>query len=460
VYGSLADRSAVGSRGFLGNSATRPDPYAMSRVLASPFIDLPSETDPMHQLDRRGFVTLAAASAAGIAAQLSLGSAAFGRQATAPGAASTGGKASKPLSFLILGGTAFLGPEVVEAAQKRGHSITLFNRGKTRPSLFPNIEKLQGDRDPDKGEGLKAIQKALETRTWDVVIDNSGYFPRHVKASAELLGPKVKQYIYISSISAFKEGAPPNSDESFPDAVLSDPTVETMGDQFQNYGGLKALCEKAAEAAMPGRVANIRPGFIVGPGDWTGRFSYWPLRARKGGEMLGPGAATDPVQWIDVRDLAEWMVLCAERSVNGLFAATGPGSGGTIGDIITASIKVAKATEPKPGSVDTTVTWVPADFLMSHGVSPGGDLPIWLPSEGETAGFHRWNVKKAVMAGLTFRPVEETVRGINTWIDGLNEEDRKRIRPAGMSLEREKEVLAAFHASAKTKSTPDAAPKP
>jgi 2'-hydroxyisoflavone reductase len=410
---------------------------------------LPSSSSASaRSLDRRGFVALSAAGAAG----LLLGTTAFAGQAgsatTAPATdgSKRGGKAEKSLSILILGGTAFLGPEVVEAAKARGHSVTLFNRGKTRPELFADLPKLQGDRDPNKGDGLASITKALETSSFDVVIDNSGYYPRHVKASAELLGPKIKQYIYISSISAFKDGAPPNSDESYPVAEIPDPTVENMGGQGEFYGGLKALCEAAAEAAMPGRVTNIRPGFIVGPGDWTGRFSYWPLRARQGGEMIGPGTPEDAVQWIDVRDLAEWIIHCAERSIVGVFAATGgitpAGDGGTIGGVIDASIKVAKASAP---TLDTTVTWIPTDFLMSQQVSPGADLPIWIPPE-MAAGFHRWNVSKAVKAGLTFRPLSETIAGIYAWIDGLSEEEKKRIRPAGMNREREAKVLAAWKA--------------
>jgi len=266
-------------------------------------------------------------------------------------------KAAKPLRILILGGTAFLGPEVVAAAKARGHTLTLSNRGKTRPDLFPDIEALRGNRYPERDEGLKA----LEGRTWDVVVDNSGCYPRTVKASAELLGPHVKQYIYISSISPCKEGAPTNSDESIAVAVIDDPAAETMGEGSKNYGGLKALCEQAAEAAMPGRVTNIRPGFIVGPGDWSGRFNYWPLRAREGGEMLGPGAPDNPIQWIDVRDLAEWIVKCAEDQTMGVFIATGPKSSGTIGQIIDSSISAAKAVSPH--TVDTHVTWAPADFL-------------------------------------------------------------------------------------------------
>lgn len=354
------------------------------------------------------------------------------------------GKAATPLKILVLGGTAFLGPEVVEAALERGHTVTLFNRGRTRADLFPDLEKLRGNRDPKRDEGLTALEG---DRTWDVVIDNSGYYPRHVTASAELLAPRVKQYIYISSVSAFKEGAPPSSDESFGVAELEDPTVETMGEGFRNYGGLKAACEAAAEAAMPGRVTNIRPGFIVGPGDRTGRFNYWPLRAREGGEMLGPGSPSDPVQWIDVRDLAEWMIHCAEQGTTGVFLATGPVPGGTIGEIIDTSIAVAKrraAAKDPVETVDTTVTWVPTEFLREQGVSPGSDLPIWIPAEGNYAGFHRWNNAKAVAAGLTFRPLDDTIDALLTWYDAQNSDDQKRFR-AGMNRDRETAVLKAFH---------------
>jgi 2'-hydroxyisoflavone reductase len=208
--------------------------------------------------------------------------------------------ATAPKRILILGGTGFLGPAIVEAAEKRGHTLTLFNRGKTRPGLFPHIEKRQGDRDPNKGEGIKS----LETGEWDAVIDDSGYYPRMVGASARLLAPRVGQYIFISSVSAYKEPSPIGGDETAPLAVLADPLVEEMGKSFENYGGLKAACEAAAEAALPGRTTVVRPGFIVGPDDPTGRFTYWPARFDKGGEIAVPGAPTDPLQLIDVRDLA------------------------------------------------------------------------------------------------------------------------------------------------------------
>lgn len=371
---------------------------------------------------------------------------------TTPAAGGQPPAAPRKLRILILGGTAFLGPEVVEAARARGHEVTLFNRGKTRPELFPDIEKLRGDRDPKKGDGLKALEG---DRTWDVVVDNSGYYPRMVGASAELLGPRIKQYIYVSSISAFKEGAPPDSDESFPVATLEDPTVEEMGAGFQNYGGLKALCEQAAEKACPGRTLNIRPGFIVGPGDPTGRFSYWPLRAREGGEMIAPGTPSDPLQWIDVRDLAEWIVRCAENGTMGMFLATGPNpkgptGPGTIGQVVEASIKAAPAAgvpaavvvEGAPPPPPATAVWIPAEFLQAQGV-PIGALPIWIPPMGEAAGFHRWNNAKAVAAGLTFRPLDDTVKGINTWVDTLPKEKYARVR-GGMPREREAEVLKAW----------------
>lgn len=363
------------------------------------------------------------------------------------GTAVSPSRAGRPLSFLILGGTAFLGPEVVEAALARGHTVTLFNRGKTRPDLFPEIEKLRGDRDPKKDDGLKALEG---DRRWDVVVDNSGYFPRMVEASASLLAPRIGQYIFVSSISAFKEAAPPGSDESFPSATLEDPTVESMGEGYRNYGGLKAACEAAAEKACPGRTLNIRPGFIVGPGDPTGRFSYWPLRAREGGEMLAPGEPSDPLQWIDVRDLAEWMVRCAENRTMGVFLATGPDAGGTIGQVVDASIAAAPAAglpmalrqEGQPAPAPPKAVWVTAGFLQEQGV-PIGALPIWIPPMGDGAGFHRWNNAKAKAAGLTFRPLSETVAGINTWIDKQPADRYARLR-GGLPREKEAAILKAW----------------
>jgi 2'-hydroxyisoflavone reductase len=333
-------------------------------------------------------------------------------------------------TLLILGGTGFLGPAVVEAAKARGYAITLFNRGKTRPELFPDVEKLHGDRDPRKGDGLKAI----EGRKWDAVIDNSGYVPRIVKASAELLAPNVKQYIFISSISVYADNATPSADETAAVGTMSDPTVEEMGKDFVNYGPLKALCEQAAEAALPGRVTKVRPGYIVGPGDPTDRFTYWPLRVEKGGEVLVPGAPTDPIQVIDVRDLGAWLVTLVDNETMGVFDAVGPGEPLTMGGTLDACKAAA-------GS-DASFTWVDAQFLEKLPGDPV-DLPIWAPFDDKTRGVHTRRGERARKAGLTHRPAQETVKDTLSWFKTLPPERQAKLR-AGISREREAEILAAW----------------
>ncbi|EYF06347.1 epimerase [Chondromyces apiculatus] len=338
-----------------------------------------------------------------------------------PEAGSEPARAAAPpaKTMLILGGTGYLGPLVVEAAKARGYKVTLFNRGKTRPELFPDLEKLQGDRDPKKDEGLKA----LEGRSWEVVIDTSGYYPRMVSASAELLAPRIKQYIYISSVSAYAKTDRVGIDETAAVATLADPTVETMGKEFENYGGLKALCEQAAEKAMPGRVANVRPGFIVGPGDLSGRFTYWPVRVSQGGEMLAPGTAADPVQIIDGRDLAAWLVVVAERNLNGVFNAVGPTEPLTMGGMLEACKAATKS--------NARFTWVGAKFLKDHPAKV--DLPIWVAPEGDELGFHTVSGKRAWEAGLTSRPVVDTARDTLAWWKeqpaALQEKMRKGLTP-------------------------------
>ncbi|HYG69011.1 MAG TPA: NAD-dependent epimerase/dehydratase family protein, partial [Anaeromyxobacteraceae bacterium] len=231
----------------------------------------------------------------------------------AEGSTGAGIRAAKGKRILILGGTGFLGPALVELARPRGHVLTLFNRGKTRPQLFPDVEKLQGDRD--------GKLDALAGREWDAVIDNSGYVPRHVKLSAELLAPRVKRYLFVSSISVYRDDVPPGSDEDAPLQTIADPANE---DVRANYGALKALCEQAAEAAMPGRTAVVRPGLIVGPGDPTDRFTYWPVRLDRGGEVVAPGDGADPTQVIDVRDFAAFMLGLVEGEDTGTYNAVGP----------------------------------------------------------------------------------------------------------------------------------------
>jgi 2'-hydroxyisoflavone reductase len=356
---------------------------------------------------------------------------ALGPQALAGSGKKSPSTAKNKKKILVLGGTGFLGPAFVTAAQARGHSLTLFNRGKTRPELFPNVEKLRGDRDPKKDEGLKALQG----RKWDVVLDNSGYYPRMVQASAELLAPNVGQYIYISSISAYASDATPNEDESGATARLADPTVETMGTNFENFGGLKRLCEEAVEKALPGRTTHIRPGYIVGPEDRTDRFTYWPVRFDKGGQMLAPGSPEDPLQIIDVRDLAEWLVLVAENNLTGLFNTTGPEKPWSMGGLMAACKEVTGR--------DTQPIWVPTEFLAKHGESGEGNIPIWAPATGKTKGSHLRSNAKAVKAGLKFRSPTVTVKDTLAYFKSLPEERRAKLR-AGLTPEREAELLALW----------------
>ena len=338
------------------------------------------------------------------------------------------GKTDVPrLKILILGGTGFIGPWEVDAALAHGHEVTLFNRGKTRPGLFPELEKLKGDRDPEKGDGLSA----LAGRTFDVVIDNSGYYPRHVKASAELLAPNVGQYIYISSVSAYGITDQEGQDETAPTATMEDPTAETMGENWVNYGPLKALCEAAAEAAMPGRVTVVRPGYIVGPGDHTHRFTYWPLRVREGGEMAVPGGPDDPIQIIDVRDLTEWIIHLAERNIVGVYNGCGPDRRLTMREMLETAKSVI-------GS-DATFTWLGTGFLDTN---PDIYFPIWTPYEGEYRGFHTFSVARATGAGLKFRPLSETIADLLAQFDTLPEADRAEVM-AGIPVDGEAGMIEA-----------------
>ncbi|MBL8999926.1 MAG: NAD-dependent epimerase/dehydratase family protein [Phycisphaerae bacterium] len=339
---------------------------------------------------------------------------------------------SEKLRILILGGTGFLGPACVDAAMAKGHTLTLFNRGlteKRKGGMFPTIEKLQGDRDPNKGDGLKA----LEGREWDAVIDTSSYYPRMAKASAELLAKNIKQYLIVSTVSVYKHNDQPNQDESGEIGTIPDTTVEEMGAQFENYGPLKALCEAEVEKAMPGRACIVRPGYIVGPGDPTPRFNYWPWRVSLGGEMLAPGTPTDPVQIIDVRDLGEWIIHLIEQRTTGIFNALGPKQPLDMGAMLDGCKKGV--------SGDAKFIWVDADFLESQGVQP----PIWIPPKGEYIGFHTRSAARAFAAGFTTRPVSDTAKATLDWLKTLPEDRRARLVGA-LPSEKEKEVLAAFKA--------------
>lgn len=375
---------------------------------------------------RRDFLGYSIATGAFLAAQAS------GCQSNSPDAEKTKKAEAKPkkqLTILILGGTGFLGPAIVTAARERGHTLTLFNRGKTNPGMFTDIEQLHGDRDPKKGEGITA----LANRKWDVVFDDCGYYPRMVAASAEMLAPNVKHYVYISSISAYKHNDIENMDESGEVATMPDPTLESMGKDYEFYGSLKALCEAAAEKAMPGRVANVRPGYIVGPGDPTDRFTYWPARFDKGGDVLVPGNRTDPVQVIDVRDLAEWLVHVAETNTTGVFNACGPEKKLEWGHTIDAC--VASASQPaKPH-------WASTEVLRKFEV---GELPIWAPYEGESKGMHMVSNAAAVKHGMRFRTIETTVKDTLAWFKTLPPERQAKLFERNLAAAKEAEVIKSL----------------
>ena len=362
--------------------------------------------------------------------------AAAGALATlAPGRALATGR--KPLRLLVLGGTAFLGPALVEQALAEGHHVTLFNRGKTAPDLFKGVDQVEtllGDRNGQLD--------ALQGRDWDLVIDTSGYVPRHVKLSAELLAPHVGHYVFISTISVYASFAKPN-DESSPVARLTDPTVEQV--TGETYGGLKALCEEAAEAAMPGRVTNIRPGLIVGPRDRTDRFTYWPARVAAGGEVLAPGTPQDGVQWVDVRDLAAFVLRTGEQRVRGVFNACSAPGEFSIGALLDSCKRVS-------GS-DARFTWADSAFLANQQVAPWSDMPVWIPPEGEEVAAARVSNRRAVKAGLHIRGADETVRATLDWHRTRPAEQQAKLR-SGLSREREAAVLAAWHARSGTPATP------
>lgn len=326
------------------------------------------------------------------------------------------------MRLLIIGGTVFVGRHLVEVALARGHTVTLFNRGRHNPDLFPTVEKIHGDRD---GELTR-----LAGRQWDAVIDTCGYVPRVVQASAAQLADQVAHYTFISTISVYPDYSKAGIEESEAVGTLDDPTVEEV--TGETYGPLKALCEAAAEAAMPGRVLTIRPGLIVGPHDPTDRFTYWPVRVARGGEVLAPGEPTQQVQFIDVRDLAEWTVRMVEANITGIYNATGPAQPLTMQTVLSECNAVTQN--------QATFTWVSEPFLIEQGVGAFVELPLWVPAA--MAGLEQVNCRKAIRAGLTFRPLATTIRDTLEWQATRDENHQWR---AGLAPERESELLAAWH---------------
>ena len=340
----------------------------------------------------------------------------------------------KPMNILILGGTGFTGPFQVKYALNRGHKVTVFNRGKSHPGELPEgVEQLLGDRNGQLD--------ALKDRKWDVVIDNPTSVPVWVRDAAQILKGNVERYVFISTISVYAEGRKPN-DETAALATYegADAMKETrdsiIASEFKLYGPLKALSEAEAEKWFPKQTLIIRPGLIVGPGDQTDRFTYWPVRIDRGGEVLAPGEPGDPVQFIDARDLAEWTIRMVEKRATGIYNATGPEKPLPVGEMLNG-IKSALDSDAK-------FTWADAEFLEKQKVAPWSDMPVWVPPSGEDGGLGRTSIKKALAAGLTFRPLPETARDTLAWFKSQPAERQATLK-AGLTPEREKEVLAEWH---------------
>lgn len=389
------------------------------------------------RLQRRDLLKLGALGAATAVVGTSVCTASVGAASAAPAASA---KADKPLDILILGGTGLTGPHQVRYALARGHRVTIFNRGRKQPEWPGEVEQLLGDRDKNDYASIAAeIEKG---RRWDVCIDNPSSVPLWIREAAAVLKGHVGAYTMISSLSAYADNATPDQDESAPLAKFDgDPMKETMASlraDMNKYAGLKAATEAETRKHFGANATILRPGLIVGPGDDTDRFTYWPLRMRRGGEVLCPGDGRDPVRIVDARDLGEWMIRLAEAKTRGVFNAFGPDY-----DLDTAALLYGVRACTTQGA---TLVFVPTEFLDAQNVSAWGDMPAWVPATGDSAGFHTRTNAKAVAAGLTFRSIADTTQATLAWFDSQPEERRKAGPRAGIKPEREVEVLAAWKA--------------
>lgn len=360
------------------------------------------------------------------------------------------GPEGRKLKVLILGGTGQLGPFIVERAVANGHTMTLFNRGRTGPDLFPDLEHIQGDRYSD----LSGLEQAVaDGRQWDAVIDTFTYVPKTVTDAMDVLMPAMGQFVVISTTSVYASNNEPGMDEDAPVARVADEVaagIKTHREVGMHYGAMKARVEAAAQERFPGKVTVIRPGLIVGARDTTGRYSYWPIRGSEGGRMIGPGTGGDYVQIVDVRDLGDFVIRCVEQRHTDVFHAVNPGGTRTIGDVVGSACRV--------GDAGTEPVWVPAGFLADNGVQAWQHMPAWVPNDAPGyGGFGRMNTDRAVKAGLTTRGLDDLHRSTLDYYRGRAEELRaergdafvedwkKQIR-GGLSPEKEAEVLALWDA--------------
>jgi 2'-hydroxyisoflavone reductase len=325
------------------------------------------------------------------------------------------------LDLLIMGGTRFIGPHIIQTARDRGHHVTMFNRGKTNPDLFPDVDNLTGDR-------VAGELDALDGEEWDAVIDTSAYFPHVVRQALEVFGNRINQYLLISTISVYDGWDYAGIDEGTPTyEPLDDKSADLTG---ETYGPLKVACEEQAHEHAPDLLTILRPGIVAGPRDHTDRFTYWPVRTARGGEMLAPGAPDDPIQYIDVRDLAAWILDCVEQQITGTYNTVVPKGSVTMNSLIEASRDAV-------GDGAAVATWADAAFLREHDAHQ--DFPLWAPSVGETRGLHRVDTSPAIDAGMQTRRVHETAADTLTWFENQESE-----LTAGPSTERENELLEAW----------------
>jgi 2'-hydroxyisoflavone reductase len=345
------------------------------------------------------------------------------------------------MKVLILGGTRFLGRHIVAAAQARGHEVTLFNRGNYSTEELGSVESIKGDRHTE-------LHK-LQGGRWNAVVDTSGHLPRAVKAAAEVLSHEVERYVFISTQNAYRDVSIPGIDETYRRATLTTEQLEranaidTSGQPSyaELYGGLKALCEQAAEEAMPNRVLILRPGLIVGPYDYTDRFTYWPVRISRGGEVLAPGRSDRFIQLIDARDLAEWTITMIERKATGAYNTHGVPKTLTMQRLLDDCKSISQS--------DSQFTWVTEDFLLKENVAAWSEVPLWLPEEAalHLKGFMFISPEKAIAAGLTFRPLSETISDTLSWYQTTRSDETLK---AGLDRDKERALLYKWHDFAQT----------
>jgi len=328
------------------------------------------------------------------------------------------------MKLLIIGGTRFVGRAITQAALDAGHQVTLFNRGKSNPGLFDSAETLIGDRDGDL--------TPLQNRRWDAVIDTSGYLPRHVRKTAQVLKENVDHYTFISTISTYTDFSVVGIDEQSPQQTIDAEAGGTLSVDDTNYGALKTMCERALDAEMDGQLLHVRPALIVGPHDPQDLFPYWVHRVAQGGEVLVPGTPQAPMQVIDARDLAKWVIAATEQKLRGAYITTGPNYTMTMREIVESCKRVS-------GS-DATFTYVGDAFLLDQGLTPNSETPWWIPEA--YIGYGTFDNHKAVAAGLTFRPIADTIRDTLAWLQARSADYQWQ---SGISAETEQKLLHLWH---------------